>query len=194
MKPPQCFFLVLVIFLLSAIASAAVAKPIDSSISHDRTLATRDPINSIPHGIPHYRLTKRARSTSLPGGWEAIFHADLQAFNHIPSAATTLAAFYKWAFDDLGNAEYANVRTRTLSITDGPFELVFRHRDPTTAVSLIMVRAFVGVMLNRVQLGWVTKYAGTIEGPGGVAVDMILNIVGPVSATILDSAMDMYGY
>lgn len=63
-----------------------------------------------------------------------------------------------------------------------------------TAVSLIMVRAFLGVMLNRVQLGWVTKYAGTIVGPGGVAVDMILNIVGPVGATILDSAMDMYGY
>ncbi|KAL8904682.1 MAG: hypothetical protein Q9207_003101 [Kuettlingeria erythrocarpa] len=194
MWPFRRFFPFLVLLVLSATAPAALAKPVHSSISSARTLAIREPVTPISsEGSPH-RIFKRARSTSLPGGWEVIFQADLQAFDHIPSAATTLAAFYKWAFDDLGSSEYNDVHTRTLSITDGPFELVFRHRDPSTAVPLIMVRAFLGVMLNRVQLGWVTKYAGTIEGPGGVAVDMILNIVGPVGVAVLDSAMDMYGY
>lgn len=121
MRSFGCFLHVLIFLLLSAIASSAVAEAIDSSKSRNHTLATKDPMSAIPHGMPQHRLTKRARSTSLPGGWEAIFHSDLQAFNHIPSAATTLAAFYKWAFDDLGNAEYVDVRTRTLSITDGPF-------------------------------------------------------------------------
>ncbi len=175
-------------------APTILAKPVPLSISSARTLAIREPVTPITSEDSRHHILKRARSTSLPGGWEAIFKADLQAFDHIPSAATTLAAFYKWAFDDLGSGEYNDVHTRTFSITDGPFELVFRHRDPSTAIPLSMVRAFLGVMLNRVQLGWVTKYTGTIEGPGGVAVDMILNIVGPVGVALLDSAMDMYGY
>lgn len=184
-------------FLLGVSFPAAVAKPIDSSISSifgASAKAIRSPLISSPRPLSHIQFSKRARSTSLPGGWEAIFGADLQAFNHIPSAASTLATFYRWAFDDLNSGEYDNVHTRTLSISDGPFELVFRHRDPSSSVPLIMVRAFLSVMLRRVELGWVTKYAGTIEGPGGVAVDMILNLVGPVGTTILDSAMDMYGY
>ena len=48
-------------------------------------------------------------------------------------------------------------------------------------------------MLLRTQLGWVTKYKGWIQGPGGVVVDVALELVGPMTASIMDSAMDMYG-
>lgn len=129
----------------------------------------------------------------LAGGWRAVFAAEIQAFDHIPSAANALEAFYKWAFDDLNSGEYDNVLTRTLSISDGAFELVFRNRDAASYVSLLMVKSFLETMLRRTERGWVMKYAGWVEGSGDV-VDLILSVAGPVAAGLLDSAMDMYGY
>ncbi|KAL9009492.1 MAG: hypothetical protein Q9173_005479 [Seirophora scorigena] len=171
--------------------SLATAKPITrsgSSTLTSNTVATGDL-------FPPDRLSKRAHSTSLPGGWICNFAAELQAFHHISSASASLEAFYSWALNEINSGRHDRLLTDRLSIEDGPFELILRHRDPASAVSLIKVRAFLAMMLQRSQRGWAVKYAGWVEGPGGTAVDMLLNIAAPVVTTsILDSAMDMYGY
>ncbi|KAI4288283.1 MAG: hypothetical protein L6R35_002459 [Caloplaca aegaea] len=181
--------------LLNGLLSLATAKPLTwsgSSTHKSNTIVIRDAItpNPTPDFIPPYRFAKRASSTDLPGGWTCNFGAELQAFDHISSASASLEAFYRWALNELNNGEHDDLLTRSLSISDGPFELVFRHRDPTLAVSLTMVRAFLTMMQQRSERGWAVRYAGWVEGPGGTVVDMILI----VTSSILDSAMDMYGY
>ncbi|KAL8958174.1 MAG: hypothetical protein Q9193_004715 [Seirophora villosa] len=177
--------------LLIGLFSFATAKPVTwsgSSTHRSNTVATRDL-------VPPDRLSKRAHSTPLPGGWICNFAAELQAFDHISSASASLEDFYSWALNELNSGRHDRLLTDRLSIEHGPFELVFRHRDAASAVSLTMVRAFLALMLQRSQRGWAVKYAGWVEGPGGIAVDMLLNIVAPVvTSSILDSAMDMYGY
>ncbi|KAL8707726.1 MAG: hypothetical protein Q9220_007306 [cf. Caloplaca sp. 1 TL-2023] len=158
-----------------------------------RSIAIDYPITPPASHLTNRELSKRATTAFLPGGFNCHFGAELQAFDHIRNAAQYLEAFYKWAWDDLNSGQYDNVQTRTLSIKDETFELLFRERDSSRAISMIMVRQFVALMLRRTERGWVVKYAGTVEGPGGIAVDMILQTVGGVAINILDSAMDMYG-
>ncbi|KAL8649967.1 MAG: hypothetical protein Q9210_004096 [Variospora velana] len=138
--------------LLNGLLSLATAKPLTwsgSSTHKSNTIVIRDAITPNPDFIPPHRFTKRAHSTALPGGWICNFAAELQAFDHISSASASLEAFYSWALDELNNGQHDDLLTWTLSISDGPFELVFRHRDAASAVSLTMVRAFLAMMRQR---------------------------------------------
>ncbi|KAL8971881.1 MAG: hypothetical protein Q9197_003056 [Variospora fuerteventurae] len=182
-----------ILSLLNGLLSLATAKPLTwsgSSTHTSNTIVIRDAITPNPDFIPPHRFTKRAHSTPLPGGWTCNF-GTLRFFNRISPASASLEAFYSWALNELNNGEQDDLPTRTLSISYGVFQLVFRHQDPTSTVPLTMVRAFLAMMQQRSARGWAVKYLGWVERPGGAAVDVILKIVTP---RILDSAMDMHWY
>ncbi|KAL9019562.1 MAG: hypothetical protein Q9185_003182 [Variospora sp. 1 TL-2023] len=183
--------------LLNGLLSLATAKPLTwsgSSTHKSNTIVIRDVITSNPNPnpdfIPRHRFAKRVHSPTLSGGWTYTFTA-LQFFNPISPASASLGAFYSWALNELNNGEHDDLRTPSLSIRQGPFKLVFLHQDPTSAVPLTMVRAFLAMMQQRSARGWAVKYMGWVERPGGAAVDVILEILRP---RILDSAMDMHWY
>lgn len=139
-------------------------------------------------------MTKRMYAGSLPGGWRYAWD-EVLSFNHIPSAAKYLEEFYRAVVEELDDDEdVADVLESTVALSNPTFQLVFSMRDQQLGVPLALLKSFLIRMLLRTELGWVTKYRGWIQGPGEVVVDVALHFVGPITASILDSAMDMYGY
>ncbi|KAL8732773.1 MAG: hypothetical protein Q9166_002555 [cf. Caloplaca sp. 2 TL-2023] len=181
----------IVFHLLLFIIPAVISKPIEFTFLYEsqaKSLSIRS-----SHQFTSNTLLKRARPTFFPGGWSYSTHS-IGHFNHIPSAATTLEYFYQFALSGLSDPSNFAVQTRTLSISDDTFELLFRIRNrwqyPEARVSMLMVQAFVTLMRFRARRGLAIRYEGWLKGPGGVVVDVVLQTMG--TSPILDSAMDMY--
>ncbi|KAI4138681.1 MAG: hypothetical protein L6R39_006663 [Caloplaca ligustica] len=152
------------------------------------------PISNPVEPLSDLRMTKRMYAGSLPGGWRYAWD-EVLSFNHIPSAAKYLEEFYRAVVEELDDDEdVADVLESTVALSNPTFQLVFSMRDQQLGVPLALLKSFLIRMLLRTELGWVTKYRGWIQGPGEVVVDVALHFVGPITASILDSAMDMYGY
>lgn len=185
----------LVSCLISSILTIAIAKPIASTLpsaSPVEAPVTREPLISSPLSLQNNPLAKRALSGTLPGGWQYAWD-EILSFNHIPSAAKYLEEFYQSIIEELDKDEVESVLESTVAMHRSAFRLVFQMQDQRLGIPLPMLRNFILRMLLRTQLGWVTKYKGWIQGPGGVVVDVALELLGPMTGSILDSAMDMYG-
>ena len=115
------------------------------------------------------------------------------SFNHIPSAAKYLEEFYQTIIDELDREGMEAVLESTIAVHSSGFKLILQMQDQQLGVPLSVVRNFVLRMLLRTQLGWTTKYKGWIQGPGGVVIDIALELMSPMASSILDSAMDMHG-
>ena len=129
---------------------------------------------------------------TLPGGWRYAWD-EVLSFNHIPSAAKYLEEFYQSIVEELSDGDLEAVLERTVAVRDRTFSLIVQMQDQRLGVPLPVLRDFAIRMLVRTQLGFVTKYRGWIQGPGGVVVDIALELAGPLGGSLLDSAMDMYG-
>ena len=185
----------LVSYLTSSVVTIAFAKPIDSTLPSNNpveALVTREPLIPSPLSLRNNPLSKRIHSGILPGGWQYAWD-EVLSFNHIPSAAKYLEELYQTIIEELDSDDYEDVLERTVAVHTSAFRLIFQMQDRRLGVPLPVVRQFVLRMLLRTQLGWVTKYKGWIQGPGGVVIDVALELVMPMAASILDSAMDLHG-
>ncbi|KAL8767871.1 MAG: hypothetical protein Q9209_005763 [Squamulea sp. 1 TL-2023] len=199
MRPPSFTktSIVFPFFLLVLSAVTAALKESSSTQDEDETKSLWKLDQYLPTSDRHLSpalISKRARATYITGGWTFII-GSTNHFNHIPSAASAMKDFYRFALDSLYDPENAAVQTRSLSISDETFEILFHIRDrwqhPDARLSIFMVRQFVTLMQYRAQRGLAAQYKGWLQGPGGVIIDVAMDII--PAAVLLDSAMDMYG-
>ncbi|KAL8782265.1 MAG: hypothetical protein Q9213_005539 [Squamulea squamosa] len=183
------------LLVLSAFTAPLTESPLTDDKDEVQSLWLRD--QHLPLSDRHLSpalVTKRARATYITGGWTFILGSS-NHFNHIHSAASALKEFYRFALDSLYDPHNSAVETRSLSISDETFEIIFHIRDrwqyPDARLSIFMVRQFVTLMQYRAQRGLAAQYKGWLQGPGGVIIDVAMDII--PAAVLLDSAMDMYG-